>query len=234
MMVAFFAIIYVLININQLKNKYIIKSLAINLIFILCLTSFFLVPLIETKQSTDYIVYEAGMMSDIELIESQALSINELFAAPTEDRVVFELGPHIIIMLVFSIMAYKKLKEIKLEYIFFLISGFICLWMTTKYFPWRILPKAFYMIQFPWRMLQMAGFFFAIICSINMEQVIKNYRKLDTIIIIAISLLYVISLYSHIPYLEDKISNIEDWKLGEMSGKEYEVVARNSKSRVFT
>ena len=80
----------------------------------------------------------------------------------------------------------------------------------------------------------MAGFFFAIICSINMEQVIKNYRKLDTIIIIAISLLYVISLYSHIPYLEDKISNIEDWKLGEMSGKEYEVVARNSKSRVFT
>ena len=135
MIVAFFAIIYVLININQLKNKYIIKSLAINLIFILCLTSFFWVPLIETKQSTDYIVYEAGMMSDIELIESQALSINKLFAAPTEDRVVFELGPHIIIMLVFSIMAYKKLKEIKLEYIFFLISGFICLWMTTKYFP---------------------------------------------------------------------------------------------------
>lgn len=230
MIVAIFSIIYVIINIKQFKDRYVIKNLCINIIFILLVTSAFWMPLIETKLSTDYVVYQEGSMSNIEQIENHELSIKRLFATPTDERIVFELGPHIIIMLVFSFMAFKILKENKKEYLFFFISGIFCLWMTTKYFPWKLLPDSLWIIQFPWRMLQMAGFFLCIICSINMECVIKNYKKLDTLIIIGISLLYIISLKGYVPYNDEALVSVENWKLGEMSGKDYEVVAGTAKA----
>lgn len=228
--VAIFSIAYVIVNIKQFKDRYVIKNLFINIVFILLITSVFWIPFIETKMSTEYVVYQKDSMSNIEQIENHELSIKRLFATPTDERIVFELGPHIIIMLVFSFMAFKLLKENKKEYLFFAISGIICLWITTKYFPWKILPNSFLIIQFPWRMLQMAGFFLCIICSINMECVIKNYRKLDTLIILGISLLYIISLKGYIPYSEEDLTPVENWKLGEMSGRDYEVVAGTAKA----
>ena len=230
MIVAIFSLIYVLLNIKHLRNTYVLKNLCINILFIIFVTSSLWMPLIETRLSSEYVVYQENSMSSIEQIEKHALNIKKLFATPTEERIVFELGPHIIMMLVFSFMTFKILKENRKEYLFFAISGLICLWLSTKYFPWRIVPNSFLIIQFPWRMLQMAGFFLCIICSINMETVIKNYKKLDTIIIICISLLYVISLKGYIPYEEDGLYPIEDWKLGEMSGREYEVVAGTAKA----
>lgn len=230
LIVAIFSVFYILMNIKEFKDRYVIKSLLLNVVFILLITSFFWMPLIETKLNSDYMVYEKDFMSDIEMIENQTLKIRKLFATPTEERVVFELGPHMIIMLVFVAMTLKNLKENKKEYIFFLVSGIICLWMTTKYFPWRILPDKLYIIQFPWRMLGIASFFLCIIASMNMESVIKKYKRIDTMIIISISLIYMLSLSSYIPFLENKITDIEKWKLGEMSGKEYEVVAGTAKA----
>ncbi len=227
--VAIFAAVYVLINIKQLKDTYVIKNLIINTVFIVLITSAFWIPFLETKSYTEYVVYQEGSMSDIEQIENHKLSIKRLFATPNDERIVFELGPHII-MLVFSFMSYKILKENKKEYLFFSISGILCLFMTTKLFPWKILPDSFYIIQFPWRMLQMAGFFLCTICSINMECVIKKYKKIDTLIIIGISLLYIISLKGFIPYNEESIRPIEEYTLGEMSGKEYEVIAGTAKA----
>ena len=73
------------------------------------------------------------------------------------EKYIFELGPHIILMLVLTIMTIRKLEENKREYFFCLILGFLCIWMSTKYFPWKFIPNS--MIEYPFSMLQFARIF---------------------------------------------------------------------------
>lgn len=226
---AFFATIYIIINIKRLKETYVIKGLAINVVFIVSVTSFFWVPMLEAKGISNYQVYEKNVISTIEDTSNHALTIKSVFATGRDETYVYELGLHVIIMLVFSLMTANKLKENRKEYFFCLISGFFCLWMSTKYFPWKYMPECMSIIQFPWRMLQIAGFFFSFVCSINMATVIKKYNYKDAITIIIICLIYLISLKSYVPYVE-KIDKIENWKLGFMSGKEEETIAGTAKA----
>lgn len=225
-----FSLIYLITNYKCLKKTNVKKGIVINLIFIILVTSFFWAPMIETKLSTEYQVYEKGAMSTKESVLSHALEINRLFATGNEDIYVFELGPHIIIMLVFSIMTIKRLRnEVKREYIFCLISGIICLWMSTKYFPWKYMPNFMMIIQFPWRMLFIAGFFLSVVCSINMTAVIKKFNGKDVAIISSICVIYIMALSIFVPYSEN-ISEIENYTLGRMSGKSIEVVAGTAKA----
>lgn len=227
---AVFSLIYLIVNFKCLKETRVKKGLIINIIFILLVTSFFWAPMIETKFKADYQVYEKDAMSTKESVTGQALEFKRLFATGNDDIYVFELGPHIIIMLVFSIMTVKRLRdEIKKEYIFALVAGLICVWMSTKYFPWKLMPNFMMIIQFPWRMLSIAGFFLSIVCSINMTAVIKNFNAKDSIIISCICIVYVVALAGFIPYSND-ISEIENYTLGRMSGKTVEVVAGTAKA----
>lgn len=186
--------------------------------------------MLETKFSADYQVYETGAMATSESVASHALQIKQLFATKNDGSYVFELGPHVIIMLVFSIMTVKRLREeIKKEYIVCLICAMLCLWMSTKYFPWKIMPSFVTIIQFPWRMLYIAGFFISVICSINMTAVINKFNIKDVIIISSICVIYIFALNGFVPYSED-ITPIENYTLGKMSGKNVEVVAGTGKA----
>ncbi len=227
----FFAILYILCHVKQLRETHVKKGILINIMFILTITSFFWIPMLETRLTTDYQVYEAGAMANSESVASHSITISQLFATKTEENFVFELGPHVIIMLVFSIMTFKKLKEnIKKQYIFYCVSGIICLWMSTKYFPWKWMPEFMSIIQFPWRMLLLASFFLSIVCSINMSVVIKNFHTKDAMILLIICVIYTIALKEHIPYANESIVAIENCSLGIMSGKENENVAGTARA----
>ena len=175
-MVALFALIYVVFYFEKLKDKKILKELLINIIFIILVTSFYWMPMLETRFTTDYQAYEPGMMSTSEQTASHGLGIKQLFVTMNDGSYVFELGPHILVMLALSIMALRLLRpEFKKQYGLFLICGLITLWMSTKYFPWKFLPEEFSIIQFPWRMLMMSAFFISTVCSINMYAIIKKF-----------------------------------------------------------
>jgi len=208
-----FSLLYILMNIKKLKNIKIIKLIILNVIFIIAITSFFTVGVLETKFKADYQIY--SKTAD-EQIVSEGLSINSLFATGRNEKYVFELGPHIILMLAVSVMTFSNIKENKKEYVFFFIIGFICLWMSTKYFPLKL-------IQYPWRILQFVCFFFTFVCAMNMYTVIKNINYKDTIIAIVICLIYIMALKSYVPYTEN-ILEIKDIELGYVSGKEVETV----------
>lgn len=226
-MVAFFALIYVIYNLELLKDKKILKKLLINIIFIVLITSFYWVPMLETKVSSNYQVYEDGMMSTPEETASHGLELKQLFVTMNDGSYVFELGPHILIMIALSIMTFRFIRpEFKGQYVVFFISGLLSVWMSTKYFPWKYLPEEISIIQFPWRMLMMTAFFFSFVCSINMYAIIKKFNFKDVIVLSGISILYVIAFTSAlIFYTEEPITNIADLSLGSFSGKEYEVVA---------
>ena len=205
-----------------------IKSLAmwliIGIIFVVLITSFYWGPMIETRFTSNYQVYEDGMMSTPEQTANHGLELKQLFATMNDGSYVFELGPHIIIMLALSIMTFRLIRpEFKGNYVVFLTCGILSMWMATKYFPWKYLPKEFSIIQFPWRMIMMTAFFFSVVCSINMYAIIKKFNFKDVIIISGISILYILAFSSSlIFYTEEPIDDIENFVLGNYSGREYD------------
>ncbi len=222
----FFSLLYLLLNIRKLSETNVKKGLILNIIFILTLSFFYICPLMETKSSADYQVYKSGMMSTPEDTQNQGLRIKQLFVTANDGSYVFELGPHIIIMLAFSVMAYRRIKpEVKEQYRFLLIIGLLTLFMATKYFPWKFLLEQASYIQFPWRILMMSAFSLSIICAINMSEVIKKFNYKDVIILSLISVLYILAFSDSLMKYTEQIENIEDLSLGYVSGKEYETVA---------
>ncbi|MBQ7409840.1 MAG: hypothetical protein IJW20_00465 [Clostridia bacterium] len=231
--VAIFGFIYLLINIDRLKDSKVRKGLLINICFIVLVTSFYWVPLIETKLAADYQVYESGMMSTSEKTAGHGLNFTQLFVTSNDGSAfVFELGPHILIMLAFSVMAFNSLKpELKKTYIFLLICGLVTLWMSTKYFPWKYLPEQLSIIQFPWRLLMMSAFFLSTVCAMNMGTIIKKFSIKDVIVLSIISTLYILAFYNILTfYSEEKLENIENINMGNVTGREYETVAGIAKA----
>lgn len=226
-MVAAFALCYIIFYLEKLNNPKIKKGIIINIIFILLLTAFYWMPLIQTMLSTNYQVYEPGMMSSSEQVAGHGLKLKQLFVTMNDGSYVFELGPHILIMIGLSVMAFRLVDpEIREQYSFFLIFGLITLWMSTRYFPWKFLPEMFSMIQFPWRMLMLSAFFLSAVCAINMHTIIKKFNIKDVLVIASISILYILAFYNAVTVFdENKIADIEDVGKGYVSGREYEVVA---------
>ena len=221
--VSIFAFIYLCVCMKSIMQKDKIKILINNVIFILLITSFFWIPMLEAKNISNYQVYEHNSMSTIKSVESNTLTINQIFVTKKNGSFVFELGPHIFIMIALSIMVLRILKENRKEYILFLILGLISLWMCTKYFPWKFMPRVLLIIQFPWRLMIFVCFFFSIVCSINMSVLIKKFNMKDAIIIIIICVLYTVSLNDFVPYDEFN-KEIEEYSLGLVSGVENEVI----------
>ena len=118
--VALFALFYVIYNLEKLQDKKILKKLLINALFIVLITSFYWIPLIETRFSSEYQVYEQGMMSTSEKTADKGLELNQLFVTMNDGSFVFELGPHILIMVALSIMTFRVMRpEFKGQYIVF-------------------------------------------------------------------------------------------------------------------
>ena len=223
---AIFAFVYILINFKELKNKEVLTKLGTNIILIIVISSCYLVPMLEAKLQVNYRVYEDGVMSNLENITNQRLSIRKLFVTRSEDGFVFELGPYMIIMLAFSIMTIRSLKnEYRKDYLFFFICGIITMIMTTKIFPWGIMPKTLRLIQFPWRLLEFTSFFFALVAAVNMGAVIKKFSIKDSLIIIVIATIYIIALKGYVVYSQEDLNPIENIELGKITGMENECIA---------
>lgn len=220
---AFFAFIYLLFHFKALKETRVKKGILISLVFILLVTMFFWAPMIETKFATNYHVYEKDAMSTPEDVQNHALGFSQLFVTRSNSQHVLEIGIHIIIMLCFTWMTIKLLKErIKKEYIFFLVGAIISIVLATKIFPWKYMPNTIRMIQFPWRMMGFFGFFVSVICAINMSVVLKKFSLKDVIVISLISLCYICAFYGYIHY--DEIYNISDYYVGNVTGKDGEII----------
>ena len=219
-----FAFIYLIIYLPVLKDKEIRNKIIFNLVFILFLTAFFWLPMLESTIYTNYKAYEPEGMTTQKRLLSYALETKELFVTEKDKTYVFEIGPHIWIMLCFAIPVLKVLdKQYKKEYILFFFLSLFCMFASTKYFPWKYLDDSFYIIQFPWRLLAFANMFLAVVCSINMGIIIKKYGFKDFIILSVITIIYIASLKDFVPTTEI-VKNVKDFNVGVISGREEENV----------
>ena len=201
MLTAIFAFIYVIINAKKLKDKGIIVKIVISLLFIIGITCFFTIPLIEQKMTTDYEVFKPGRMEREEVLIYYKLNPIDLLYT-SNGRMVFDIGIVTIIGLVLTPFAIKVVdKKYKIIYLFSLIAGVVSVIMTLKIFPFEKLPSILKMLQFSFRMLEFSSFFFAIVVAINFKNVIKNFKFKDILILTVIIILLLIPMMiNNIPY----------------------------------
>lgn len=181
---AMFALIYLIANCNKLKNKEVLKKIVINVVFILLISAFFLLPLLEYKNHSDYIMFSSISMSNRGSdVAGRTISFKQLFKDTEEpEGVCFNLGILFPIMMILGIFTYRKMsKEDKNVYLSFLIIALISLFMTSKFFPWAIMPDFISKLQFPWRMLEFFEFSMAILCAYNVITLIENISKKEWI-----------------------------------------------------
>lgn len=207
---AIFSLIYVLINIKKLKKKNVLKNLIISVVLILIITAFFWMPLLEHKCNADYEVFKEGRMERTEVLIAYKLDFYRLFFTKSNDYMIYDIGIVTIIGLLLTPIAIKKVKNTKYYklYMFALVTGIVCAFMTLKIFPFEYMPKMLKMIQFSFRLLEFTSFFFAFIAAINIGSVSKKIELKEILIILAILMILTIPYSRYLRSLKDFDENV--------------------------
>ena len=205
MYTAILALIYILINLKELKKKRIQKKLIVCTVLVLIITAFFWMPLLEHKLAAEYEVFKDGRMERTEVLVAYKLDFYRLFFTKSNDYMIYDIGLVVLIGLVLTPLAIKKVKETKYYklYLFMLISGVICAVMTLKIFPFEYLPKTLKMIQFSFRLLEFTSFFFAFIAAINIGIVSKKFELKEVFIVLAVTMLLTCPYTSYVRTLQN-------------------------------
>ena len=135
-----FCIVYILFHMKQLKNKEIIKKCFINGIFILLVSMFFWLPLLETTTMTDYAIMDDKIIhTNGEYVSSNTISFIQFWKDIEENGITFKIGAPTIIVIVLTIFVLKKVdKKYNEFYLISIIFSLFSLCMVTKFFPWKI------------------------------------------------------------------------------------------------
>ncbi len=201
MYTAIFCLIYILFDVNKFLKKEVITKCIINTLFILLITAFFSVPLLEFKNEAYYSIFDPGAMNtNIEKVEDSAVEPWQFLKdKDVQNGVSFVLGIPTVIMLCISILAYQyvesKYKEL---YKIHLILGLFLLFMCTKVFPWKYMPQILNNIQFPWRLIGLAMFFLAPIFAMNVYYLLKQIKKETIKDILYIAILVMVAIFTTI------------------------------------
>lgn len=222
---AIFVSLFILLNIRKVINKKVIKSLIIALIFIVGISAFYYVPIIEQKAFADINIFNAGTTSTKETVISYALNIYDLFPYPgnqTIDGLQFFIIIPMMILIFIGLCKYKEYKNSnKKIYLDFIIIGFISLFMATKFFPWDKVPDVMLYIQFPWRLLLFSAFFLSMFSIIGLLNYKLELEKIISTVIIILSLINIISLENLEKITEYDMSAIDISTMGIGAVKDY-------------
>lgn len=200
MYTAIICFIYVIVNIKKLKEKQVWKMLGINMLLIILLTSFYLLPMLEHKLTTEYEVFQAGRMENTEDLIKMKVDFTDLLYT-SNGHFSYEIGLVSLIGIAFTLLVYKKIeKENKKIYYFSLILGFISIIMSLRIFPFEKLPAILKMIQFSFRLLEFSTFFFAFVAATNYSLLIKNFKVRDVFVLGLIAFLLIVPLKKNLDY----------------------------------
>lgn len=176
----FFCIIYLLLNFRKVWNKETVKTCIINGVFILLMSSMFVIPLIEYKSQAQYAIFMPNVIStNGEYAQRMAIDIRQLFSDNIyESTLSYNVGAVAVFMFAITVLAWRKIKkEYKDLYITFFIFACICIDMCTKFFPWKIMPQFLCNIQYPWRMIGFVMFFLTPIFAINICTLLDKIKN---------------------------------------------------------
>lgn len=201
MYTAIICFVYLIVFFKKLKSKTVLKNIGVNLLFCILMTSFYWVGLLQHYFSTSYEVFVPGRMEREEVLIFYKAKFSQLFITNSEQTMIYEVGLLSVIGLILTPIAYKKIpEEYKKTYMFFLITGVILIGMTLSIFPFEKLPQALTMLQFTFRLFTFTSFFFAFVVATNFAILIKNFKTLDIVVLLTISILLLVPYKSKLDF----------------------------------
>lgn len=213
---AFFCLVYILIYCKKI-NKKIIQKGCVDIVLILLISAFFIVPLLEHRFATEYAIYSPEMMrTDGVSVTANTINLWQLFKDKGEvPGVSFLVGVPILLLLLLGIFTRKKLNENYKEfYLISILFAIISLFMCTRWFPWTIMPGIFTTIQYPWRMLAFFGFFLSIVCAVHLENFIQiayqKETKKNLLLLISIFLILFLSYPTLVRYYKEQDLQLDE------------------------
>lgn len=201
---ALFCVIYILFNIKSFFKKEVIIKCVVNVIFILLISAFFVIPMFEFESQAHYSIFEPMVMrTSGEFTQTRTIELWQFLRDKDEGNgVSFIVGIPALVMLTITILVYQDIdKKHKDFYLINLIFGIISIFMCTKYFPWKYMPQILNNIQYPWRMVGFAMFFFTPVFAMNVYYLTKtikkeNIQKITYVLVIIILGVFTISRLS--------------------------------------
>lgn len=201
MYTAIICFVYLIVFFKKLKSKTVLKNIGVNLLFCVLMTSFYWVGLLQHYFSTSYEVFVPGRMERKEVLIFYKAKFSQLFITSSEQTMIYAIGLLSVIGLVLTPIAYKKIPaEYKKTYMFFLITGIVLIGMTLKIFPFEKLPQAITMLQFTFRLFTFTSFFFAFVVATNFAILIKDFKTLDIVVLLTISILLLVPYKSKLDF----------------------------------
>lgn len=192
---------YLIVFFKKLKSKTVLKNIGVNLLFCILMTSFYWVGLLQHYFNTSYEVFVPGRMEREEVLIFYKAKFSQLFITSSEQTMIYAIGLLSVIGLVLTPIAYKKIpEEYKKTYMFFLITGIVLIGMTLSIFPFEKLPQALTMLQFTFRLFTFTSFFFAFVVATNFAILIKNFKTLDIVVLLTISILLLVPYKSKLDF----------------------------------
>lgn len=205
MYTAIICFVYLIVFFKKLKSKTVLKNIGVNLLFCILMTSFYWVGLLQHYFSTSYEVFVPGRMEREEVLIFYKAKFSQLFITNSEQTMIYAIGLLSVIGLVLTPIAYKKIpEEYKKTYMFFLITGIVLIGMTLSIFPFEKLPQALTILQFTFRLFTFTSFFFAFVVATNFAILIKDFKTLDIVVLLTISILLLV------PYKSKLDFNLQD------------------------
>ncbi len=208
--------IFLLVSRKKFFQKKVFVPFTFACISILGISLSFLSTILENRVFADYVVFEPGEMTK---------RIYKTALYPFEYLNIFPfLQSHIkfyypVVILLFLIIVFLKRKKIKFPKYTknFLVFGAVAFFLSTKLFPWNVIPSIFQMIQFPWRF----EIFIAIVVSLIAPLWLSIYSKKSMLVVFVIFLLF--SSYHAISIPSEEIMSLENiwWNGGMGWQKEY-------------
>lgn len=200
---AILCLIYLFVNIKEIKLKEVLELLR-NIFIALLITAFYWVPLIESRLSANYEVFNQSHMVRDESLISLKVKPKELLIIE-RNRMAYFLGIPVIVGIIFTIFAVKKVSD-KRNYFLFLIMGIICLILTLNFIPFENFPYIMKMMQFSFRLLEFSTFFLTVIASINFGYFFKEFSLFHLIVIICIMGDLLVPIVNNISYTSEYCS----------------------------
>lgn len=197
--------IYVICNYKKI-DKHIIIKLVKNILLALAITAFYWIPLVESKLSCDYEVFNQLHMVRENVLVKLKVSLIELIWLK-DDRMAYFLAIPLLlgIMLTINIVKKKKIEDLQ-SYFFFLITGIICVILTMDFIPFEKFPSFMKMMQFSFRLLEFSSFFLSVIAAINIGLFFKKFTFAKMLIIVLVIMDLIIPINKNIDYQNEYIS----------------------------
>lgn len=205
---AIFCIIYLLVNIKEIKKNELI-GLAKNIILSLLITAFYWVPLLECRFATNYEVFNQSHMVREDALTQLKVKPSELFILK-DNRMAYFLGIPVIVGIILTILMIKNKKiHDKKNYYLFLILGIICIILTLDFIPFEKFPSFMRMMQFSFRLLEFSTFFITVIASLNYGLSFDKFTYFPLIVILCIMADLLIPITRNINFNEEYYSEQE-------------------------